>query len=149
QLDKQLQEEKNKLRDSFLKEKEQLQAEHENASHALREKKGSLELSLNDAKHQERQLREKVYFASDVKLLTENLAEITKKKPELVSQLAIKNSAIESLKKESNHMAERNKLTTDQFAKENQAAIASCEEEVKKIDEKLASHKAAFFGFLQ
>ncbi len=149
QLDKQLQEEKNKLRDSFLKEREQLQADQGKATDTLREQKRKLELELNDAQHQERQLREKVYFASDVRLLTENLADIAKRKPELTSQLNIKSSAIDSLKKESTHIVERNRLTTDQFAKDNQSALARCEEDIKKIDEKLAAHQTAFFGFLQ
>ena len=149
QLDKQLQEEKYKLGDLFLKEKEQLHAEQEKTTYALREQKQSLDLSLNDAQHQERQLREKEYFASDVKLLKNNLAEITKRKPELASRRDINASAIESLKKESNHIVERNKLTTAQYSKENQAEIAWREEDLKKINERLASQQTAFFGFLE
>jgi hypothetical protein len=149
QLDKQLQEEKNKLRDNFLKEKEQVQADQRKNTDTLREQKRNLELKLNDARHQERQLREKVYFASDIKLLTDNLSEIAKAQPELTSRLSIKNASIESLKKESAHIIERNRLTTDQFAKENQIEIARTEDDVKKIDEKLAAHQTAFYGFLQ
>lgn len=149
QLDKALQEEKNKLRDSFLQEKEKLQAEQAGIADGLREENRRLDLSLNDAQHQERQVREKVYFANDVKLLSTSLADITKRKPELESKLNIKTSAIESLKKESNHVVERTRLLSDQYAKENQGKIASLEERVKRIDEKLAAHQTALFGFLQ
>jgi hypothetical protein len=149
QLDKQFQEEKNKLRDDFLKEKDLLQSEQGKEIDSLREQKRKLELSLNDAQHQERQIREKVFFAGDVKLFTTNLNDIIRRRPELNSQLNIKSATIDSLKKESNHIVERNKLTTDQFAKENQGNIAKSEQELKKIEEKLSAHQTAFFGFLQ
>jgi hypothetical protein len=149
QLDKQLQEEKNQLRDSFLKEKEQLQAAQIKETNAIREQKANLELTLRDATHREQQLRQQKYFESDVKVLTDNLADIAKRKPELVSLVSIKSSMIESLKKESNHIVERNRLTTDQFAKENRGEITRYEDDIKKIDEKLAAHQTAFFGFLQ
>jgi hypothetical protein len=149
QLDKQLQEEKNQLRDSFLKEREQLQGAQSREAHASREQKANLELSLRDAKHNEQHLRQRIYFASDVKLLSEHLATIAKRRPELTSSLTVKNASIDSLKKESDHIVERNRLTSDQYAKQNQQEIARREEDIKKIDEKLAVHQTAFFGFLQ
>jgi hypothetical protein len=149
QLEKKLQEEKNKLRDEFLKEKEQLQAGQRKETESLREQKGRIELNLNDARHKERQLREHVYFAANAKVLNDNMADITRRIPELKSQLSIKNSTIESLKKESAHITERNRMTTDQFAKENQREIAQCEEQAKTIEDKLGAYQTAFFGFLQ
>jgi hypothetical protein len=149
QLDKQFQEEKNQLRDSFLKDKEHLQAEQVRAINAIRDQKTSLELSLRDASHREQQVRKQLYFESDLRMLTDNLADIARKKPELVSLVSIKNSSIESLKKESNHIIERNRLTSDQYSKENQGEIARYEGDIKKIDDKLAVHQKAFFGFLQ
>jgi hypothetical protein len=149
QLDKNLQQEKNKLRDDFLKEKELLQEEKEKETHHLRDQKGKLDLSLKDAQFKEQQLRQHVYFASDVKVLNDNLAGIVKRRPELTSSLTVKNSTMESLKKESDHIVERNKLTADQYAKKNQAEIAQREEAIRKIEEKLAAHQTAFFGYLQ
>jgi len=149
QLDKNLQEEKNKLRDAFIKEKEKLQSEQEKIADGLRDQKRNCELALNDARHQERQLREKRYFASDIKLLTENISSISSRKIELASQLEIKNSAIDALKKESSHIIERNRITTEQFTKESQAEISRCEAGVRRIDEKLETHQSSFFGFLQ
>jgi hypothetical protein len=149
QLDKNLQQEKNKLRDDFLKEKELLQEEKEKETHQLRDQKGKLDLSLKDAQFKEQQLRQHVYFASDIKVLNENLASIVKRRPELTSSLTVKNSTMESLKRESDHIVERNKLATDQYAKRNQAEIAQREETIRKIEEKLAVHQTAFFGYLQ
>lgn len=149
QIDKKLQEEKNQLRDQFLKDKERLQDNQVKETQQQREQKSKLELNLKDAHYKEQQLRQQVYFASDVKLLTENLSGITKRKHELTSSLTVKNASIDSLKKESDHIQERNKLAMDQYSKKNQSEIAQREQEIKKIDEKLAAHQTALFGFLQ
>jgi hypothetical protein len=149
QLDTKLQEEKILLHDAFLEAKEQLQGEQAKETNLLREQNATLALSLRDAKHKEQQLRQQTYFASDTKLLIDNLADMAKRKPELISLLAIKTSSIDSLKKEIDHIVQRNRLTTDQYAKQNQGEILQKETEIKKIDERLEAHQAAFFGFLQ
>lgn len=149
ELDKKYSEDKNHLREEFFKERERLQRDQVNESKLLRDQKMEQELSLKDSQHAEQQLRQRVYFASDIKVLTENLAAIVRAKPERASSLTIKNAAIESLKKESDHVIERNKLALDQFMKQKQNEIAECEEFVKKIDERLAIHQSAFFGYLQ
>jgi hypothetical protein len=149
QIDKKLQEEKNLLRDAFLKDREKLQQNQVSETQQLREQKVKLELSQKDAQHREQQLRQHVYFATDVKALTENLSAIAKRKHELTSSLTVKSASIDSLKKESDHIIERNKLSMDQYAKRNQEAITQCEAEFKKIDEKLSVHQTALFGFLQ
>jgi len=149
QLDKKLQEDKTRLREELFTDRERLQHELAVEVRALREQKVEQELSLKDAQHKEQQIRQIVYFASDVKVLTENLSAVTKRRPELASSLTVKNTAIDSLKKESDHIIERNKLALDQFVKQNQSEIAHREESIKKIDSKLAVHQTAFFGYLQ
>jgi hypothetical protein len=149
QLDKQLQEEKNQLRDGFFKEKEQLHGDQAKEANSVREQNANLQISLRDAKHKEQQLHQQIYFATDVKLLMDSLAGMARKKPELTSLLTIKTSSIDSLKKESDHIVEHNRLTTDQYAKQNQSEIVQSEEDIKRIDERLAAHQTAFFGFLQ
>ncbi len=149
QLDKKLQEDKNALRDSFLKDKEGLKEGQSKELNSLRDLKAKLDLNLKDAQYNERQLRNQVYFAQDVKVLSDNLATINKRKPELTSSLTVKHGALDSLKKESDHIIERNKITADQYAKRNQAEIALREDAIKVIDEKLSVHQNAFFGFLQ
>lgn len=149
QIDKKLQEEKTVLRDDFLKEKEKVQEAQIAETQDLREQKAKLELALKDAQHKEQQLRQQTYFASDVKILNENLSSIATRKPEITSALTVKNAAIDSLKKEGDHIVERNKIALDQYAKNNQAEIAQREAAISKIDEKLSVHQSAFFGYLQ
>lgn len=149
QLDKKLQEEKNILRDDFLKEKEKLREDQASETTKLSEQKVQRELSLKDAQFKERQLRQQQYFSDIVKVLTENLSGVAKRKPEFTSQLTVKHAMLDSLKKESDHIVERNKITSDQYAKKNQQEIAQHEEEVNKIDAKLAVHQTALFGYLQ
>jgi DNA repair exonuclease SbcCD ATPase subunit len=149
QIDKNHQQEKNQLRDQFLKDREKLQQDHTQSGEQYRERKLTLELGLKDAQHKEQQLRQQVYFATDVKVLKENLAEIGRRKPEMMSALKIRNNNIESLKKESSHISERNKIELDQVAKKNQVEIAECEEKIKTIDAKLSVYQDALFGYLQ
>jgi hypothetical protein len=149
QLDKNHQEEKNQLRDLFLKDKDKQQSEHAAGTEQLREQRQKLEFSLKDAQHKEQQLRQHYYFAGEVNELKEKLLAIDKRKPELTASLKVKNTAIDGLKKESEHITERNKIETDQYTEKNQLEISTCEAEIKKIDDKLSVHQHALFGYLQ
>jgi DNA repair exonuclease SbcCD ATPase subunit len=149
QIDKRQHDEKNGLRDSFFKEKEKIQQEQQYDIQQLRDQKVKLELELKDAQHKEQQLRQHVFFASDVKVLNENLNLIGKRKPEITASLTVKNAAMDALKRESEHIVERNKISLDQFTKKNQADISEREEAIGKIDEKLSVHQTALFGYLQ
>ncbi len=149
QIDKRQHDEKNALREGFFKEKEKVQHEQANDIQQLRDQKVKLELELKDAQHKEQQLRQHVFFASDVKVLNENLSLISKRKPEIAASLTVKNALIDALKKESDHIVERNKITLDQFTKKNQSDITEREEAIGKIDEKLSVHQTALFGYLQ
>ena len=149
ELDKKFQADKNLLRDDFVKEKTKFQEEQSNEIQQLRERKNELAINLKDAQHKEQQLRKHEYFAKEVKTLKENLSKIKERKPELDALIKVKNNDIDKLKKESDHIVEKNKITSEQYAKENQTQIVTREEEIKIIDEKLAVHQSALFGYLQ
>lgn len=81
--------------------------------------------------------------------LREHLQDISRRKVERSSQLSVKNNLIDSLKKEADHVRERNRITSEQFVTRNKEEIAIIEEQIKAIDAKLSVHQQAFFGFLQ
>ncbi len=74
---------------------------------------------------------------------------IGKRKVEHDAQLKVKTTTLDALKKESDHITERNKISSDQYAKKNQEDIAALEEKIKLIDAKLSVYQDAFVGFLQ
>lgn len=149
QLDKKLQEDRNELRETFFKEKERLQLDHQNQAGQFTDDRVKVELALKDAQHKEQQLRQVVYFAKEIKMLNENLSLIDKRKPEITSSLTVKNAMIDSLKRESDHIRERNKITLDEFSTKNQSDITELEDSIRKIDDKLNVHQTALFGYLQ
>lgn len=149
QVTQKQQEERNVLRDALLKEKAELQQKHSADVQSLRDRKNKLELDRKDANHKEKQLRQQRYFATEVNVLQDNILTIGKRKVEHTSQLAIKHNTLESLKKESDHVVERNKITSEQQTKKHQEAITELEGKVRAIEEKLSQHQDAFFGFLQ
>lgn len=148
-LDARFQEEKNKLRDAFLLEKESLQSGQASESQKLKDVSLTYELALKDAIYKEKQIRQHVYFPAEIGLVSENLDDIRRRKHEFDSLMQVKNSAISFHKKESDHIKERYRLDLEQFSTNNQTAQKQLNEDIKKIDEKLAVYQTALFGFLQ
>lgn len=148
-LDKKLQDEKSDLRDEFFKEKDKIQREHQDQANQLRDHKVKLELEFKDAQHREKQIHQNPFFAKELKALNENLLLLANRKTEMSASLTVKNGFIDSLKKESDHIIERGKATLEQFNKSTQDEISQLEATISKIDEKLAVHQTALFGYLQ
>ncbi len=149
QLEKKHHEDKSELNEANRKEENTIKESHRAESDRLRQSLNKLELDKKDAGFKEKEIRQKKYFAQEINSLKNNLDEIAKRGMERNSSLAVKNNTIESLKKESEHIRERNKATSDQYIEKNKQDVTALEEKIKFIDEKLSVHQNAFFGYLQ
>jgi len=149
QLDKKLQEEKNALREALYSQVSSLKEKNSAEGERLRQLKTQHELDNKDAQFREKEIRHKRYFAEDIKLLQQNLDDIRKRKVECASALTVKNNNVESLKKDGDHIVERNKIAAAQFMEKNKEEVSVNEAKIKAIDEKLSVHQHAFFGYLQ
>lgn len=149
QLDKKHHEDKNALREAYRKEEGELKERSRAESDQLRQSKTQHEFERKDAEFKEKEIRQRQYFAQEIKLLKTGLAEIVKHKVERSSSLSIKQNNLETLKKEGDHIRERNRITSEQYIEKNKKEVAELEEKIKAIDEKLSVHQHAFFGFLQ
>lgn len=149
QLDKKHHEDKNALRETYRKEEGELKERSRAESDQLRQSRTQFEFDRKDAEFKEKEIRQRQYFAQEVKLLKTGLEEIVKKKVERSSALSIKLNNLETLKKEGDHIRERNRITSEQYIEKNKKEVAELEEKIKAIDDKLSVHQHAFFGFLQ
>jgi hypothetical protein len=149
QLDKKLNEDKNTLKDAYRKEESELKDRHAAEADRFKQLKNQKELETKDAEFKEKDIKRKKYFDQEITLLKGHLEEISRRKVGLTSTLSVKNNMIDSLKKEGDHIRERNKITAEQYIDKNKVEVASIEERISVIDEKLSVHQDAFFGYLQ
>jgi hypothetical protein len=148
-VDKKFQEDSNALKDSFRVDENDLKERFREETDRFRQQLSQLDLSTKDAGFKEKEIRNKKYFEKEISVLREHLQDISKRKVERSSQLSVKNNLIDSLKKEADHIRERNRITSEQFVTRNKEEIVSIEEQIKAIDAKLSVHQQALFGFLQ
>lgn len=148
-LDKQFHEEKNALRENFRKEEQSLREKFAVEIDRLKNERNEKEHERKDAVYQEKELHKRKYFDQEISLLQKHLDEIATRKIERKSATAVKNNNLESLRRESDHIREKNKITADQFIEKNRGDIAAIEEQIKALDLKLSRHQHALFGFLQ
>lgn len=149
QLDKKFHEDKNALRDAYRKEESDLKERHATEADRLKQLKSKKELEDKDAEFKEKETKRKKYFEQETSMLKGHLEEISRRKFEHTSALAVKNNNVESLRKEADHVRERNRITSEQYIEKNKQEVSALEEKIKVIDEKLAVHQHAFFGYLQ
>lgn len=149
QLDKTLQEDKNALRDAYRKEEAEIKERYARETDRVKQTRNQKDLELKDAGYREKETRRKVYFEQELSMLKEHLQEIARRKLERASSITVKTNTVELLRKEGDHIRERNKITSDQFIEKNKEAIAVAEEKIRVIDEKLSIHQDALFGYLQ
>lgn len=149
QLEKKFNDEKNALKDVFRKEESALKEKFAAETDSLKQQRTQKEMAAKDVEFKEKEIRRKKYFDKEITLLKEHLEEIEKRKVEKVSALAVKNNQIDSLKKESDHIRERNRITAEQYTEKNTQEVSVLEAKVRSIDEKLSIHQQALFGYLQ
>lgn len=149
QLDKTLQEDKNALRDAYRKEESEIKDRYARETDRVKQLHNQREHELKDAGFREKEIRRKIYFEQELSMLQGHLQEIAKRKIERASAITVKTNTAELLKKEGDHIRERNKITAEQFIEKNKAAIAVAEDKIRAIDEKLSIHQDALFGYLQ
>ncbi|HTJ48507.1 MAG TPA: ATP-binding protein, partial [Cyclobacteriaceae bacterium] len=149
QLDKKFHEEKSNLKDDYRKEESELKERHEAEADRFKQLKIQKDLEHKDAEFKEKEIRRKKYFDKEISLLEGHQEEISRRKVQRTSALSVKNNMIESLKKEGDHVRERNRINADQFIEKNKQEVLVLEEKIKVIDEKLSVHQHAFFGYLQ
>ncbi|MBT1701741.1 ATP-binding protein [Chryseosolibacter indicus] len=149
QLDKKYHEDKNALRDAYRKEESELKERHAVDADRIRQLKNQKELDNKDAEFREKEIKRKRYFDQEVTMLKGHLEEISRRKFERTSALAVRNNNIDSLRKEGDHIREKNRITSEQYIERNKQEIAVLEEKIKTIDEKLSVHQHALFGYLQ
>ncbi len=149
QLDKKFQEEKNNLKDIFRKEEAERKERHAAEADRYKQQLNQKELEKKDADFREKDIRKKKYFEKEIALLKGHLEDIARHKVERSSALTVKMNTIDLLKKEGDHIRERNKLTSEQYIAKNKDEVVALEEKIKVINEKLSVHQNAFFGFLQ
>lgn len=149
QLDKKFNDEKNDLIESHRKEETMLKERHAAEADRVRELKTQKELERKDASYREKEIQQRRYFEAEISLLKGHLEALAKRKIERASALSVKHNNVDSLRKESEHIRERNRITSEQFIEKNKQEAAVLEEKIKAIDEKLSIHQHAFFGYLQ
>ncbi len=149
QLDKKYQEDKNNLRDAYRKEEAERKDQYTAAVDRYKQQLNQKELEKKDADFREKDIRRKKYFEKEISLLKGHLEEISRNRVERSSALTVKMNTIDSLKKEADHIRERNKLTSEQYVARNKEEVTALEEKIKAIEGKLSIHQNAFFGFLQ
>jgi hypothetical protein len=149
QLDRKFNEDKNGLIEGYRKEETGLKESHTAEAERIRQSKTQKELESKDAEYRAKEIRQKRYFSQETSLLEDHLRDITKRKVERSSALSVKNNTVESLRKEGEHIRERNRITSEQYIEKNKQEASGIEEKIKAIDEKLAVHQHALFGYLQ
>ncbi len=148
-LERKFQEVKSKLAEEFRKNENSLREKHASATDQFKGRLHKKELDKQKAEFSEKEIKKKKYFEREIALIKENLDEIGKRRLDREAQSKIKNREIESLRKEAEHIKEKNKITAEQFTSKNKEEIALIDEKIKAIEEKLSVHQNAFFGFLQ
>ena len=149
QLDTKFQEDRNSLRDGYRKEETELKDYQRSETEKNRSQLNLYELENKDAAFQEKELRGKKYFEKETTLLKEHLDDIRRRKIERTSAYSVKTGQIESLRREGDHVREKNKITSEQYVAKNKEELTSIEEKVKAIEIKLSVHQQALFGYLQ
>lgn len=149
QLEKKFNDDKNVLKDAFRKEESALKEKFAADVDVLKQQRAQKEMAAKDVEYKEKEIRGKKYFDKEVTLLKEHMEELGKRKVERSSLLAVKNNNIDSLKKESDHIRERNRITSEQYTEKNTQEVSALEAKVRAIDEKLSVHQQALFGYLQ
>ncbi len=149
QLDKKHHEDRNALRENFRHEEASVKEKHRGEADRLKQMKTQHEFSIKDAEFKEKEIRKQRYFAQEITQLKTNIEDLGRRKVERNSALAVKQNNMDSLKKEGDHIRERNRSTTEQYIEKNKQEVTGLEEKIKAIDEKLSVHQHAFFGYLQ
>ncbi len=149
QLDTKFQEDRNTLRESYRKEESELKDRHRHETEKHRTQLNQYELENKDAAFKEKEFRTRKYFEKETSLLKENLEDIRRRKTERTSAYNVKNGQIESLRREGDHVREKNKITSEQYVARNKEELTVIEEKVKAIEAKLSVHQQALFGYLQ
>ncbi|MBT1690157.1 ATP-binding protein [Dawidia soli] len=149
QLDRKYQDDRNVLRDDFRREESDLKEQHQAEVSRLRQALNQKELEKKDEAFREKEIHGKRYFEKESAQLRANLEEISRRKLERSSAFTVKNNQIDSLKKEGDHIREKNKLTSEQYIARNNEEVAGLEEKIKAIEQKLSVHQHTLFGFLQ
>lgn len=147
-IDKKWSEEKNVLIDLNRKAETDLNESYGRETDRIKQLRNQRELENKDAGYKEKEIRQKKYYNQEVSLLKGHLEGITKRKGEHASALLVKNNNIESLRKEGDHIRERNRIVSEQFIEKNKLEVGSIENQIKGITEKLSVHQNAFFGYL-
>jgi len=148
-LERKFQEAKGKLAEEFRKNEIRLKEKNASAIDQYKSRLHKRELDKQKAEFSEREIKKKKYFEREIGLIKENLKEIEKRRLDREAQSKIKNREIEALRKEAEHIKEKNRITAEQFTLKNKEELARIDEKIKAIEEKLSVHQNAFFGFLQ
>ena len=149
QLDKKHHEDKNALHENFRQEEASVKEKHRAEADQLKQMKTQHEFSIKDAEFKEKEIRKQRYFAQEITQLKTNIEDLSRRKVERNSALAVKQNNVDMLKKEGDHIRERNRSTTEQSIEKNKQEVTGLEERIKAIDEKLSVYQHAFFGYLQ
>jgi len=148
-LDRKYQEDKSALTDAYRKEESELREKYLAQTDQQRQLLNAKELEKKDAEFREKEIKRKKYFEREIQLLKEQLEEIGKRRVERGSAVSVKNTMVDSLKKDADHIRERNKLTSEQYVTKNKEEVLAIEEKIKAIEAKLSVHQDALFGYLQ
>jgi hypothetical protein len=149
QQERKFQEAKDQLREQGRNEEQALRDQFNSETDYLKQLKNQHELELKDAEFKEKEINRKLYFAQEVQLIQSNIEDIAKRKLERNASLTVKYNSIEGLRKEGDHIREKNRIAAEQYTESNKKSVAEIEAKIAQIDEKLAVHQQAFFGFLQ
>jgi hypothetical protein len=149
ELDKTYLENKEQLKDDYRKEESELKDRLLSEVDQYKDLLKKAEIEKNQLEYSEKDLKRKKYYDHEVTLLKRNLEEIKKRGFEMQASLHVKCNAIESFKKDAEHIKERNKLASEQYIAKNTDEIVALKEKIKVIEDKLSIHQNAFFGFLQ
>jgi len=149
QLDRTFQEDKAEITEQLSREKDAMREKYQERIESLKEELNIRNLDLKDLEFQIRESKRKVYFETEIQLIQRQLKEIADRKAGIRSSVAICQNALETVKKEAEHVQEKGDLSFEQFKKKNREEIVAAEDEIKCIEEKLAVYQGAFLGFLQ
>lgn len=149
QFEKRFNEEKSSLREAYRKDESEAKEHYASEADRFRQLKTKCELESKDAQFQEKDIRKQQYHAQEIVLLRQHLSDIAKRSMERTSALQIRNNSIESLKKDADHIRERNRITSEQYIEKNKQTVFDLEARIAVIDEKLSVHQHALFGYLQ
>lgn len=149
ELDQKYKEAKSLIIEEFQKEREILSESHRANSEEVRDKIHTLNLELKDIEAGIREIKNKIYFETEIRLLKQNQRELASRKISRKADLQVCANNLESVRKESEHIREKAERAFEAFKKENVQEIYATEDEIKAIDQKLSVYQDAFFGFLQ